>query len=128
MVAGRTAMLLSLVVWACGKAPAPADAVVAAWGQAGLAPTGFQKMPVAQLGARSCHAGVVSGVDATLCEYADAAKAKAAEVAGVTAIGETTGVSLSAGNLLLVLADRRKADPSGRSINALAQVFQKQRR
>jgi hypothetical protein len=70
---------------------------------------------------------MASGVDVTLCEYADAAQAKAAEAAGISAIGETTGVSLSSGPLLLVLADRRKADPSGRSIHSLVRVFHERR-
>jgi len=67
--------------------------------------------------------GTVSGIDVVLCGYADAKAAQAAEAAGVAAVGETTGTSLSRDTLLLVVADRRKADPAGRTINQITKTF-----
>jgi len=51
-----------------------------------------------------------------------AAEAKAAEDAGLTWVGDTTGASQAAGKVLVVVADRRKGDPSGRTINQMMKL------
>jgi hypothetical protein len=108
---------------ACGKSDGGATAdLVGAWQQAGLDPTSFQPIDAKALGG-TCRAGKVKGVDATVCEFEDADKAKRAEAAGLAQVGDATGASIAQGKLLLVLADRSKADPSGKNIKEIAKVF-----
>ena len=105
-----------------GPAPAAAPAVLDTWKQAGLTVSAFTPADGGALGG-DCQSGTVGGVDVTLCSYADDKKAKAAEDKGFGVVGETTGVSLAQGEMLLVASDRHKADPSGRTINQLAKLF-----
>jgi hypothetical protein len=65
----------------------------------------------------------VDGLGVTLCSYPDEAGAKAAEPAGLAAVGDATGTALSRGRLLLVVADRAKADPTGKTIDRITKVF-----
>ncbi len=102
--------------------------VIEAWKSAGLQPTAFETADGQKYGGGKCRAGNIGGLDTTLCEYADDTAAKAAEGAGRAAIGENTGVSLAAGKVLLVVADRKNADPNGRRINQIAKTFQKRAR
>ena len=53
------------------------------------------------------------------------AEAKAAEDAGLVWVGETTGAAQARGTLLIAAADRRKSDPSGRTINQLMKLAPK---
>jgi len=53
------------------------------------------------------------------------AEAKAAEDPALTWIGETTGAAQAHGAALIVLADRKKADPNGRMINKLLKLAPK---
>jgi hypothetical protein len=119
-----------LALSACGgdEGGGSAGDVIEAWKSAGLQPSAFAPADGAKLGGGKCKAGTIGGLDTTLCEFADETAAKAAEGAGRTAIGETTGVSLAAGKVLLVVADRKNADPNGRRINQIAKTFQKRAR
>ena len=103
------------------------DDVLAAWKAAGETPGEF-KDAGAKLAGGECRAGRVSGLDATLCRFDSAEKARAAEEAGYALVGSAVGTSVAAGRLVLVLADPRKEDPSGRRINALAKAFQAEAR
>jgi hypothetical protein len=58
-----------------------------------------------------------------VCTFPTPDDAKAAEPKGLTWVGDTTGTSLARGALLVAVADRRKADPSGRTINTIATTF-----
>lgn len=113
---------------ACGKGKGgdPAgrgvQALVDDWGRAGLASSGFQPLEKAALGGK-CQAGLVADLEVTVCEYSDAAAARGAEPAGLTLVGEATGLSLAAGTRLLVVADRKNADPGGRKTNQIAGIF-----
>jgi hypothetical protein len=60
-----------------------------------------------------------------LCNFASPAEAKAAEDQGLTWVGGVTGTSQAHGAALVVLADRRKTDPSGRTINRLMKLAPK---
>jgi hypothetical protein len=105
-----------------GAAAGGANAVVDAWKQAGLT---VSAMTADQSGAigKDCTAGTVSGVDVVLCKFATTDEAKAAEAKGYEWVGATTGTALAHANMLVVVADRRKADPTGRTINTITKTF-----
>ena len=107
---------------ACGKSETTSarDAVLAAWKAENLAPSAMSPATVAF--AKDCQSGTIENVDVLLCNFATPADAKGAEVQGETWIGSATGSSQAHGAALLVLADRRKADPSGRTINKLMKL------
>ncbi len=105
------------------SSPQPEDNIVAAWQEAGLETTEFKPMAGAGIAAGTCFAGQVAKLDTVLCRYADPAAAKAAKPAGLTYIGETTGLSEAKGVHLLVIADRNKDDPAGKTINKAAKAF-----
>jgi hypothetical protein len=129
---------------ACGKksggaaggpaAPAHADgtthtdAVLDAWKSAGLKPEGFAPLTPTPYVATYCERGTVSGVDATLCEYAD----DGALDRGQQQIkdewrrtGVHTGVVLRGKRTLLSAVDHELRDPNGKTINQLIQTFRK---
>jgi hypothetical protein len=133
-----------LLASACGKkaggaaAPAPGaahaegttrtDAVLDAWKSAGLKPEGFAPVAPPPYVATYCERGTVSGVDATLCEYAD----DGALDRGQQLIkdewahtGVHTGVVLRGKRTLLAAVDRELHDPNGKTINQLIQAFRK---
>jgi hypothetical protein len=72
-----------------------------------------------------CQSGTVGGVDVLLCVYPTPAEAKAAEDAGLGWVGAATGFSQAKGTVLIATADRRKTDPSGRTINQLSKLAPK---
>jgi hypothetical protein len=120
----RSQPVVSLSGLGSGAAAGPGvDALMKSWGDAKLQVSAFAPVDGKAYAGGTCQAGTVSGVDTVLCSYPDAKAAKAAEAAGLAAIGETTGSSLSRDNLLLVVSDPRKADPSGRTINAVTKSF-----
>jgi hypothetical protein len=97
------------------------DAVIEAWQKGGLAPATFAPATVAF--GKDCRNGTVSGVDVLLCEYPSDAEAKAAEEAGFGWVGDTTGISRAAGKVLIVAADRKKADQNGKTLNQLTKLL-----
>ena len=121
---GRLALLAALALAACGKGgdkPAgPRDAVIAAWKADKLTASAMTPAKVA-FGA-DCQSGAVENIDALLCSFASPAEAKAAEEPGLSWIGSVTGASQAHGSALIVLADRKKADPNGRMINRLMKL------
>ncbi|HTJ44622.1 MAG TPA: hypothetical protein VL463_21100 [Kofleriaceae bacterium] len=102
--------------------PSESPAVLDTWKQAGLTVSAFTPADGKTVGGQ-CQSGTVGGVDVELCNFADASAAKKAEDRGLSIVGETTGVSIAQGSMLLIAADRRKADPSGRTINQIAKLF-----
>lgn len=103
--------------------PTSIDEVVSAWAEVGLDASKLVAADERPLEAQHCRRGPISGVEVTLCRYADASSALAAREKGLKQIGETTGTALPVGELLLVVADRSKADPSGKAINTIAKTF-----
>jgi hypothetical protein len=101
-------------------AATPRDAVLAAWKADKLTPSALTAATVAF--GKDCQAGTVDGIDVLVCNYASPAEAKAAEDAGLGWIGQATGASQARGAALVVVADRKKADPSGRTINRLLKL------
>lgn len=108
-----------------GPANAPSassrDGVLETWRKGGLAPSAFTAATVAF--AKDCQSGTVNGIDVLVCELPSEAEAKAAEEPGLAWVGEATGIARAAGKLLIAAADRRKADPSGRTLNQLTKLL-----
>jgi hypothetical protein len=105
------------------NAPTSIDEVVSAWTEVGLDASKLAAADERALEATQCRRGPISGVEVTICSYAEDSAALAAREAGLKQIGETTGTALPAGKLLLVIADRDKADPNGKAINTIAKTF-----
>jgi hypothetical protein len=127
-MAMRTFVLMLALV-ACGKGDKAAggggarDAVIDAWKAAKLTPSALTPATVAF--AKDCQSGTAGGIDVLLCSFASPAEAKAAEDQGNSWVGSATGTSQARGSVLIVLADRRKADPNGRTINQLMKLAPK---
>lgn len=121
----RLAVLAAaLALTACGKGgdkPAgPRDAVIAAWTADKLTPPAMAPATVAF--GKDCQSGTIESIDVLVCSFASPAEAKAAEDQGLSWIGSVTGASQAHGSALIVLADRKKADPNGRMINRLMKL------
>ncbi|MCP3137924.1 hypothetical protein [Pyxidicoccus xibeiensis] len=116
--------LMALLVAGCSSG---VDEVVAAWKAAGESPSAFtdagEKLPGGK-----CQAGKVSGLEATVCTFESTEKAQQAEEAGWKLVGNSVGSTVVSGKLVLVIADPRKEDPSGRRINTLVKAFQSETR
>jgi hypothetical protein len=109
---------------AADKPATPRDAVLAAWKAEKLAPTAALAPATVPL-AKDCQTGTIESLDLLLCNFPTPAEAKAAETQGNTWIGQATGSSQARGAALIVLADRKKADPNGRTINKLMKLAPK---
>jgi hypothetical protein len=120
-------ILVMLALAACSKSadkPAtPGDAVLAAWKAEKLVPSALAPASVAF--AKDCQSGTIENLDVLMCNFATPAEAKAAEAQGNTWVGSVTGASQAHGAALVVLADRKKADPNGRTINKLMKLAPK---
>ncbi len=115
--------LILLALAACGKGDGTTggsarDALLAAWKTAGLAPTGFAAAKDSPVG-KDCQLGSINSVDVLVCAYPTADEAKAAQDAGLKWVGDTTGIAQARGTLVIAAADRKKADPTGTTINKL---------
>jgi hypothetical protein len=116
----RRIALALLLVAACSKdksGPSSRDGVVAAWKKGGLEPSELK--PVKSDVGKDCAQGTVNKLDVLVCTFATEAEAKAAEDKGYAWVGDTTGASKALSEQLVVVADRKKADPQGRVINQL---------
>lgn len=114
------AWLVAAALIACSKEGADQrssrDAVIAAWKQAGLEPSAFTQATTV---GNDCASGTVNRLEVLVCTFATEQEAKAAEDKGLAWVGDATGASRARGTMLIAVADRRKADPSGRTINQL---------
>ena len=117
----RLALVGLLVVAACGGSNGSSDAVIAAWKAGGLAPSAFTAVKDSPVG-KDCKAGTVNNVDVMVCTYPTADAAKAAQDLGLQWVGDTTGIATPKGPLLILAADRKKADPKGDTINKLVKL------
>ena len=114
--------LIIVLLAACGSGGnASRDALLAAWKAGGLAPSAFTAVKDSPVG-KDCQAGTVNSVDVMVCSYATADDAKTAQDLGLKWVGDTTGISQAKGSLLIVAADRKKADPKGDTINKLVKL------
>jgi hypothetical protein len=124
----RTILLViaAVALAACSKSgdksATPRDKVLEAWKAEKLEPS----MAAAQVAfGKDCQSGSVESIDVLLCNFASPAEAKAAEDAGLAWVGQATGASQARGAALIVLADRKKSDPNGRTINRLLKLAPK---
>ncbi|MCU0663663.1 MAG: hypothetical protein MUC50_15210 [Myxococcota bacterium] len=116
------AMLVCMLLAACGSSDS-VEEYLAAWREAGLEPTAFEKTANSSLGSVSCQAGQVSGIHVSLCECSDEKTTATATAAGRQSIGEATGLALAKGTVLMIAIDRSNVDPSGRTLNKISKVF-----
>ena len=104
------------------------DDVLNAWRSAGLAPEGFARVDPAPNSAAYCEHGVIRGVDTLVCEYAseDALARGTQQVKeGWARVDIHTGVMVRAKRTTMVVVDRERREPSGKTISQLAKVFGK---
>lgn len=130
VTAAPVALALAVMLGACskaeqgqaeGKAEGPSE-LVSKWTKAGLTVSALTEDKSGAIGP-ACKRGTVSGVDVVHCTFPGEAEAKAAEAKALLWVAEATGAALVTGKELLAVADRRNADPSGRTINALTKAF-----
>jgi hypothetical protein len=120
----RGAIAAVVVLVACGKGggagPSSRDALVDAWKKAGLETSTFSaaQSPVG----KDCASGTVNKIDVLVCSYPTPNEAKAAQDAGLQWVGDTTGAAQAKGTFLIAVADRRKADPNGKTINQILKL------
>lgn len=95
-------------------------AVVDAWQKGGLEVSALSPATVAF--GKDCQSGTIAKIDVLLCEFATPAEAEAAKEPALTWVGDTTGMTQASGKVLIAAADRRKADPNGRTINQLMKL------
>lgn len=100
----------------------PALPAAGAWTKAGLTVSAFTKDQTGAIG-NDCQSGTVSGLDVVVCKFPTEQAAKGAESKGLAWVGEATGASVASGLYVLAVVDRRKADPSGRTINQIIKLF-----
>jgi hypothetical protein len=98
------------------------SALLEGWTKASLTVSAFTADKSGAIGP-TCQSGTVSGVDVVWCSFASDTEAKAAEPKGLEWVGGATGTALVSGKQLLAVVDRRAADPSGRTINAVTKAF-----
>lgn len=93
------------------------DGVVEAWKKGGLEPSKLE--PTKSDIGKDCAKGTVNKLDVLVCEFPSEKDAAAAEDAGLAWIGDTSGVSKAVDKMLIVVADRKKADVNGKVMNQL---------
>ncbi|HEY5935983.1 MAG TPA: hypothetical protein VIU61_15145 [Kofleriaceae bacterium] len=124
--------IVLLLFAACGDDKKPGDkpatttsrdALIAKWKKGGLAPSALTPATVAF--GKDCHGGTVGAIEVLVCNYPAEAEAKAAADAAYGWVGEATGAVKVNGSMLIAAVDRRKSDPSGRTINQLVNLSTK---
>lgn len=114
-------LLVAIAIVGCSKDGAKGatsrDGVVAAWKKGGLEPSPLTTAKT-EVG-KDCASGTVNKIDVLVCTFASDKEAKEAEDKGLAWVGDNTGASKAQGEMLIVVADRRKVDPSGRTLNQL---------
>ena len=115
----RSWLLIALAAVACGKGGGATsrDGVVSAWKKGGLEPSEL-KATKTDVG-KDCASGTVNKLDVLVCTFGSDKEAKEAEDKGLTWVGDNTGAAKAQGEMLIVVADRKKVDPQGKVINQL---------
>lgn len=115
----RTCLLIAFAVIGCSKEKGATsrDGVVEAWKKGGLEPSALTAAKT-DIGT-DCASGTVNKLDVLVCTFKSEKEAKDAEDKGLAWVGDSTGASRAQGEMLIVVADRKKADPHGKVINQL---------
>ena len=116
----RSWLLITLAVIGCSKDKGGAtsrDGVVEAWKKGGLEPSALTAAKT-DVGT-DCASGAVNKIDVLVCTFKTEKEAKDAEELGLKWVGDNTGASKAQGEMLIVVADRKKVDPHGKVINQL---------
>lgn len=134
----RRALLIAALLVGCGgkdeggaaggsgDKPAASEAfapTLEAWKEGGLEASALTPATV-DIG-KACQTGTVKNLDVVLCELGSEDEAKAAEAKAWAWVGSTTGTAWVKEKIVVAVADRRKADPSGRTINQLRKLGEK---
>jgi len=133
MKAGRSTRrwalgLLLIGAVGCGQkgadAPVNVKTATGALDSAGLKTETFKDADPARFSAQKCVEGVIDGVETVVCEYGSAEAVAKGKAAGETWVAQaTTGSVLSNGLSVLAVADRSKADPSGKTIQKITRAY-----
>ncbi|HEU4616181.1 MAG TPA: hypothetical protein VFS15_28985 [Kofleriaceae bacterium] len=107
--------IAALAACSKGKGATSRDGVVAAWKKGGLEPSALTAAKT-DVGS-DCVSGTVNKLDVLVCTFKSAKEAKDAEDGGLAWVGNNTGASRAQGEILIVVADRKKVDPQGKVIN-----------
>ncbi|MGE0548598.1 MAG: hypothetical protein AB7O24_25790 [Kofleriaceae bacterium] len=118
------AMAGALALIGCDKARPEGgvarDQIVDAWKKAGLPPS---KLAAATTPVGTdCQTGSVQAIDVLLCVFPTEVEAKAAETAGLTWVGDASGLAKANGNVLIALVDRKNKEPAGKTIDRLVKL------
>jgi hypothetical protein len=114
----RKALWIAIALVACSKDKGGAtsrDGVIEAWKKGGLEASALTSAKV-DVGS-DCATGTVSKLDVLVCTFKTEKEAKEAEDKGLAWVGDNTGASRAQGEMLIVVADRKKVDPKGKVIN-----------
>lgn len=94
---------------------------------AGFTVSAFEQAAARPYEAQKCSRGEVDKLDVLLCEYGSDAAAESAEKKVLQFFGgAVTGAVRRAGTVVLAVADRKKIDVQGKTINKLLKAFGKQ--
>lgn len=116
--------LIVLALAGCSSTPSdPRADLVAKWKEGGITAGALEPIDVG-FGA-DCKQTTVKALEVLLCSYQSEAAAKAAEEPALGWIGEATGAAKASGKVLVAVVDRRKTDPSGKTINQLLKLTPK---
>ena len=115
----RSWLLIALLAaaGACSKdkGATSKDGVVAAWKKGGLDASALKEAKTSV--GNDCSQATVNKLDVLVCTFKTDKDAKEAEDRGLEWVGDTTGASKAQGEMLIVVADRKKVDPQGKVIN-----------
>lgn len=114
----------ALLLVGCGKKGIESE--LQAFKDAGRNVSTFTESNAAALGAQRCQTGTIDGVQTLLCEFGSSDAATAGLPSAQSWLGEVqSGLVLRRDLVILALADRNGADPSGQSMSSLIKIFRR---
>ena len=91
---------------------------------AGFKTDSLQNSDPSKFSGQKCVQGQLGGVDAVLCEYGSVDAVNLGKTAGEEWVGQAqTGLVVTNGFTVLALADRNRADPSGKTLQKMAEAY-----
>lgn len=116
-------LLVALSGAACDDANTPEQDFTSAWRSAGYEVEDMAKVAESPIGGEACWSARVDKLDTLFCRYKDDAAAAQAHASGLQYVGENTGLALNQKRWMIVVVDRDKTDPKGKSLNRVAKTF-----